>query len=94
MATTEVQTTIPVDLPNASRAADDALRLLIERVERLEKERRGFADDIRDVYCEAKARGYDARAMRQIVRLRRMRKDDRNEMEAILDTYKAALGMS
>ena len=76
-----------------SNAGDDRLRLLIERVERLEEEKKNIADDIKDVYAEAKAVGYDAKIMRQIVRLRKMRPDDRAEMEAILDTYKAALGM-
>lgn len=74
-------------------ASDDRLRLLIERVERLEEEKKGIADDIRDVYAEAKAVGYDVKIMRQIVRLRKMRPDDRREMEMVLDTYKAALGM-
>jgi uncharacterized protein (UPF0335 family) len=73
--------------------AADELRLLIERIERLEEEKKSFADDIRDVYAEAKARGYDAKIMRQIVRLRKMESHDRQEMEAILDTYKAALGL-
>ena len=73
--------------------SDDRLRLLIERVERLEEEKKGIADDIRDVYAEAKAVGYDARIMRQIVRLRKMKPDDRREMETILDLYKAALGI-
>lgn len=73
--------------------ADDRLRLLIERVERLEEEKKGISDDIRDVYAEAKAVGYDAKIMRQIVRLRKMKPDDRAEMEALLDTYRAALGM-
>ena len=73
--------------------SDDRLRLLIERVERLEEEKKGIADDIRDVYAEAKAVGYDARIMRQIVRLRKMKPDDRREMETILDLYKAALGL-
>jgi uncharacterized protein (UPF0335 family) len=72
---------------------DPRLRLLIERVERLEEEKRGLGDDIRDVYGEGKAVGYDAKMMRQIVRLRKMKPDDRREMEAILDVYKAALGM-
>jgi len=76
-----------------AEATDDRLRLLIERVERLEEEKKGIADDIRDVYAEAKATGYDAKIMRQIVRLRKMSADDRAEMEAILDTYKAALGL-
>ena len=73
--------------------SDDRLRLLIERVERLEEEKKGIADDIRDVYAEAKAVGYDSRIMRQIVRLRKMKPDDRREMETILDLYKAALGI-
>ncbi len=72
---------------------DDRLRLLIERVERLEEEKKGISDDIRDVYAEAKAVGYDAKIMRQIVRLRKMKPDDRREMETILDVYKAALGI-
>ncbi|MEZ5743562.1 MAG: DUF2312 domain-containing protein [Sphingomonadaceae bacterium] len=76
-----------------AEATDDRLRLLIERVERLEEEKKGIADDIKDVYAEAKAVGYDAKIMRQIVRLRKMQPDDRAEMEAILDTYKAALGL-
>jgi uncharacterized protein (UPF0335 family) len=73
--------------------ADDQLRLFIERIERLEEERKGVADDIRDTYNEAKSQGYDAKIMRQIVQLRRMEPHDRQEMAAILDTYKAALGL-
>jgi uncharacterized protein (UPF0335 family) len=76
-----------------AETTDDRLRLLIERVERLEEEKKGIADDIRDVYAEAKAVGYDAKIMRQIVRLRKMTPDDRAEMEMVLDTYKAALGL-
>lgn len=74
-------------------ATDDRLRLLIERVERLEEEKKGISDDIRDVWAEAKAVGYDVKIAKQIVRLRKMKPDDRREMEAILDTYKAALGL-
>jgi uncharacterized protein (UPF0335 family) len=72
---------------------DDRLRLLIERVERLEEEKKGISDDIKDVYLEAKAVGYDVKIMRQIVRLRKMSADDRKEMDMLLDTYKAALGL-
>lgn len=72
---------------------DDRLRLLIERIERLEEEKKGIGDDIKDVYLEGKAVGYDTKIMRQIVRLRKMQPDDRKEMEAILDLYKAALGL-
>jgi uncharacterized protein (UPF0335 family) len=74
-------------------SADDRLRLLIERIERLEEEKQGIVDDIKDVYLEAKAVGYDPKIMRQIVRLRKMNPDDRAEMEAILEVYKKALGL-
>jgi uncharacterized protein (UPF0335 family) len=80
-------------LAEGSVAADE-LRLLIERIERLEEEKKGIADDVKDVYSEAKARGYDSKIMRQIVRLRKMETHDRQEMQAILDTYKAALGLA
>lgn len=74
-------------------SADDRLRLLIERVERLEEEKKGIADDIKDVYAEAKAVGYDAKIMRKIVRLRKMKKEDIQEQAAVLETYCAALGI-
>lgn len=74
-------------------SVDDRLRLLIERIERLEEEKRGISGDIKDVYSEAKATGYDVKIIRQIVRLRRMRPDDRREMDAILETYRTALGI-
>jgi uncharacterized protein (UPF0335 family) len=77
-----------------AHTADDRLRLLIERIERLEEEKKGIADDIRDVYMEAKAVGYDPKIMRQIVRLRKMKPDDRSEQDMLLETYKAALGMA
>ena len=73
--------------------SDQQLRLFIERIERLEEEKKGIADDIRDVYLESKAQGYDPKIMRQIVRLRKMPVHDRKEMEAILDVYKSALGI-
>jgi len=72
---------------------DDRLRLLIERVERLEEEKKGISDDVKDVYAEARAVGYDTKIMRQIVRLRKMNPDDRKEMDMLLDTYRAALGL-
>lgn len=72
---------------------DDRLRLLIERVERLEEEKKGISDDIKDVYLEAKAVGYDVGIMRQIVRLRKMNPEDRAEMNMLLDVYKSALGL-
>ena len=77
-----------------AEATDDRLRLLIERVERLEEERKGIQDDIKDVYGEAKAVGYDVKIMRQIVRLRKMKPDDRKEQQMLLDTYMAAMGLA
>jgi uncharacterized protein (UPF0335 family) len=71
-----------------------ALRQFIERVERLEEERKGISDDIRDVYAEAKANGYDTKIMRMIVRLRKMETHTRQEQDALLDTYRAALGIA
>lgn len=74
--------------------AADQLRLLIERVERLEEERRALTDDIKDVYAEAKATGFDTKTMRQIVRLRRMEKHHRDEAQMLLETYMAACGLA
>lgn len=73
--------------------AADQLRLFIERVERLEEEKRGITDDIKDVYSEAKSNGYDVKTMRAIVRERRMEKHHRDEAQMLLDTYRHALGM-
>jgi uncharacterized protein (UPF0335 family) len=73
--------------------AADELRLLIERIERLEEDKKAVSDDIREVYSEAKSRGYDAKIMRQIIKLRAMEKHERQEWEAVLDTYISALGM-
>jgi uncharacterized protein (UPF0335 family) len=81
------------ELAEGSIAADE-LRLLVERIERLEEEKKSMSDDIRDVYAEAKARGYDPKTMRSVVRLRRMENHVRQEAEALLDTYKAALGLA
>jgi uncharacterized protein (UPF0335 family) len=73
--------------------AADELRLLIERIERLEEEKKAIADDVKDVYAEAKARGYDTKTMRKIVALRKMETHTRQEADALLETYRAALGM-
>lgn len=78
----------------AAADGDRRLLLLIERIERLEEEIKGLSDDKKDVFAEAKAVGYDTKIMRQVIRLRKMKPDDRREMETILDTYKAALGMA
>ena len=73
--------------------AGDRLRSLIERIERLEEEKETISVDVREVYAEAKATGFDPKVMRQIVRLRKMESDDRKEQEALLEIYKEALGM-
>lgn len=73
--------------------AADQLRLLIERIERLEEEKRGLGEDIKDVYAEAKSTGFDTKTIRACVRLRRMEKHHRDEAEALLETYKSALGL-
>jgi uncharacterized protein (UPF0335 family) len=77
----------------AHRFAKDQLRAFIERVERLEEEKKTISDDIRDVYAEAKAVGYDVKALRTIVRLRKQDANERQEYETILETYMHALGM-
>ena len=71
----------------------DMLRLLLERIERLEEEKRGISEDIKEVYSEAKSSGFDVKVMRQIVKLRRMETHVRQEWEAVLETYKDALGL-
>jgi uncharacterized protein (UPF0335 family) len=74
--------------------AADQLRLFIERIERLEEEKKAIADDVRDVYSEAKSSGYDPRIMRMVVRLRKMESHTRQEQDAVLETYRSALGLS
>ena len=73
--------------------AGDQLKAFVERLENLEAEKQSLADDIKDVYAEAKANGYDVKTMRAIVRLRKMDNNARAEMEALLETYKSALGL-
>ena len=73
--------------------AADELRQYIERIERIEEEMDGIKQDRKDVYAEAKAVGFDTKTLRQIIRLRKKDKDTRDHEEAMLDTYKAALGL-
>ncbi|AOW22604.1 MULTISPECIES: DUF2312 domain-containing protein [Sphingomonas] len=75
------------------QVAADELRLLIERAERLEEEKKGIADDIKDVMAEAKGRGYDPKAIRKILSIRKKKKEEYQEEEAILEVYMQALGM-
>ena len=74
--------------------AADQLRLFIERIERLEEEKKAMVDDIRDVYAEATSNGYDTKTMRAVVRLRRLETHTRQEMDALLETYRMALGLA
>ena len=73
--------------------AGDRLITILERIERLENEKKALSDDIREIYSEAKTGGFDVKIIRQIVRLRKMDTNERNEMEMVLETYKRALGM-
>jgi uncharacterized protein (UPF0335 family) len=75
------------------RFASDQLKAVIERIEHLEEEKKAIADDIRDVYAEAKGNGFDVKALRTVVRLRKQDKAERAEQEAILEVYLQALGM-
>jgi uncharacterized protein (UPF0335 family) len=77
----------------AARFAKDQLKAFVERIERLEEEKKATSDDIRDVYAEAKGNGYDTKALRTIVRLRKQDTDERREEQAVLETYMHALGM-
>lgn len=81
-------------MANSGGIAGDQLRSLIERIERLEEERKATAEDVREVYGEAKAAGFDITVMRQLVRLRRLDSAEREEQEALLDIYRHAVGMA
>ena len=77
----------------AANVAAEQLRLFIERIERLKEEQKGLSDDIKDLFAEAKANGYDAPTMRTLLRMRAMEPHKRAEAEALLATYADALGM-
>ena len=77
----------------ATKFAKDQLKAIIERIERLEEEKKTISDDIRDVYAEAKGNGFDVKTLRVVVRLRKQDVNERKEHEAILETYLHALGM-
>ena len=80
-------------MSDAHGVARDQLRSFIERIERPEEEKKTIADDIKDVYGEAKGMGFDAKILKEVIKIRKMDRDERMEREAILDTYLAALGM-
>ena len=88
-----MSTSAAVQEAPATRFAKDQLKAIIERIERLEEEKKTISDDIRDVYAEGKGNGFDVKALRQIVRLRKQDPNERAEAETILETYMQALGM-
>jgi len=85
--------TPPDPIVTNGESGAEQLRLLIERIERIEEEEKGIKDDKKDVYAEAKATGWDVKGIRTIIALRKTEKHHRDEFEAILDTYKSALGL-
>jgi uncharacterized protein (UPF0335 family) len=80
-------------MPDAGGIAGERLKSFIERIERLEEEKRALAEDIKEVYSEAKGVGFDVKTIRNIVRIRKMDQDDLDEQQALLDTYLRAIGM-
>ena len=78
---------------NSDSVAQDQIRAFIERIERMEEEKKAIADDIKEIYAEAKGNGFDTQVLRQIVRIRKQDAAERMEQEALLDLYMAALGM-
>ena len=80
-------------MSDAGGIAADRLKSCIERSERLEEEKAALAADIREVYSEAKSAGFDTKVMRQVVRLRKMDSNDRQEQEVLLDVYKHSIGL-
>ena len=79
---------------NSDSVAQDQLRAFIERIERLEEEKQTIADDIKEVYAEAKGNGFDTKVLRQIIRIRKQDQNERMEQEALLELYMSALGMA
>lgn len=79
---------------DAGHTARQQLRTIVERIERLEEEKKVIADDIKDVYGEAKANGYDTKVLRRVIAIRKQDQNERLEQEAVLDTYLHALGMA
>ena len=80
--------------PSPHEIAKDQLKSFVERIERLEEEKKATADDIKDVYAEAKANGYDTKVLRKVVQIRKQDRNERLEQEAILDLYLEALGLA
>jgi uncharacterized protein (UPF0335 family) len=78
----------------AENVAQDQLRAFVERIERMEEEKKAIADDLKEIYAEAKGNGFDTKVLRQVIRIRKQDRNERLEQEAILELYMSALGMS
>ncbi len=83
----------PSDHATTGNIAADRLKSIVERIERLEEERKALGSDIKDIYAEAKSAGFDVKVLRQLIRLRKQEPADIEEQETLLDVYKRALGM-
>jgi uncharacterized protein (UPF0335 family) len=81
------------DTISSDSVAQDQLRAFVERIERMEEEKKAISDDIKEIYAEAKGNGFDTKVLRQIIRIRKQDRSERMEQEALLDLYMAALGM-
>lgn len=81
-------------MSNPDEVAKDQLRAFVERIERLEEEKKGLAEDIREIYAEAKGNGFDTKVLKKVIAIRKQDKSEREEQEAILELYLAALGIS
>ncbi len=88
-----MQQVVAMKTSSSVDVTSERLKSFIERIERLEEEKKGIADDIKDVFAEAKGTGFDVKIMRQVIRLRKMEANDRQEQEELLDVYMRALGM-
>lgn len=95
MAPNDAETDDTLDHPDAKVGgiAADRLRSLIERIERLEEERKALGSDIKDIYAEAKSAGFDVKVLRKLISLRKVEAKEREEMDGLLDVYMRALGM-
>ena len=82
------------DTVSSDSVAQDQLRAFIERIERMEEEKKAISDDIKEIYAEAKGNGFDTKVLRQIIRIRKQDANERAEQEALLELYMAALGMA
>lgn len=80
-------------MTDSHMVAKDQLRAFVERIERLEEEKKTIADDVKDIYAEAKGTGFDVKMLKKVIALRKMDSDERAEQDAILDSYLLALGM-